>query len=54
MRKWARGELLVERAQMATPTGRGGREAIGNLLPACGSCNSSKKNRFVMEWKVAR
>lgn len=32
------------------PLTRGGRHAIGNILPACGSCNSSKGNRLLLEW----
>lgn len=28
----------------------GGRHAIGNLIPACGSCNSSKNSRLLVEW----
>ena len=36
------------------PVSRGGRHSIGNVLPACGSCNSSKNNRTIMEWRVSR
>lgn len=32
------------------PIVRGGRHAIGNLLPACRSCNSSKRTRLLIEW----
>lgn len=32
------------------PIVRGGRHSIGNLLPACGSCNSSKNARLLIEW----
>jgi len=32
------------------PISRGGRHAIGNLLPACRSCNSSKRTRLLVEW----
>lgn len=32
------------------PLVRGGRHAIGNLIPACGSCNSSKNSRLLIEW----
>lgn len=35
------------------PIIRGGRHSIGNLIPACVSCNSSKSRRFIMEWRVA-
>lgn len=33
------------------PLVRGGRHAIGNLVAACKSCNSSKRARFVTEMK---
>lgn len=36
------------------PLSRGGRHSIGNLLPACVSCNSSKRQRFITEWKKAK
>ena len=32
------------------PLARGGRHSIGNLIPACGSCNSSKNARLIVEW----
>lgn len=35
------------------PIIRGGRHSIGNLVPACVSCNSSKSRRFIMEWRAA-
>lgn len=33
------------------PVSRGGRYAIGNLLPACRSCNASKNGRLLVEWR---
>ena len=33
------------------PVSRGGRHSIGNLVSACGSCNSSKGNKLIREWK---
>lgn len=33
------------------PLTRGGSHSIGNLVPACRTCNSSKNNRLIMEWK---
>jgi 5-methylcytosine-specific restriction endonuclease McrA len=33
------------------PLSRGGRNAIGNLVPACGACNYSKRDKFVVEWR---
>lgn len=36
------------------PITRGGRHAIGNLLPACRSCNSSKHSLCITEWRAGR
>lgn len=36
------------------PVSRGGRHAIGNLVPACLSCNSSKRQRTIMEWRISK
>jgi 5-methylcytosine-specific restriction endonuclease McrA len=36
------------------PIVRGGRHAIGNLLPACGACNSSKGSKLLVEWRAFR
>src|SRR5690606_22558633 len=33
------------------PLARGGRHGIGNLLPACASCNCSKGAKLLMEWR---
>lgn len=33
------------------PIAKGGRHSIGNLLPACKSCNSSKKDKFLIAYK---
>lgn len=33
------------------PLSRGGYHGIGNLIPACSSCNSSKNKKFIIEWK---
>ncbi|WP_405536890.1 HNH endonuclease [Streptomyces antimycoticus] len=33
------------------PMSRGGRHAIGNVLPACQTCNLSKGPKLVAEWK---
>jgi 5-methylcytosine-specific restriction endonuclease McrA len=34
------------------PIAKGGRHAIGNLVPSCLKCNRSKNNKFVMEWRI--
>lgn len=36
------------------PLDKGGRHAIGNLVACCKSCNSSKHNKFVMEWRMRK
>jgi 5-methylcytosine-specific restriction endonuclease McrA len=33
------------------PLSRGGRHSIGNLIQACASCNLSKSNKFIIEWR---
>jgi 5-methylcytosine-specific restriction endonuclease McrA len=33
------------------PLARGGTHSIGNLAPACRTCNVRKSSKFVMEWK---
>jgi len=36
------------------PIARGGRHAIGNIAPACRSCNRNKSDLLVMEWRKKR
>ena len=36
------------------PISRGGRHSIGNLQPLCQSCNSSKQDKLMVEWKIQR
>ncbi len=33
------------------PISRGGRHAIGNLVPACRRCNGSKGRKLLVEWR---
>jgi 5-methylcytosine-specific restriction endonuclease McrA len=33
------------------PLSKGGRHAIGNVLPACKSCNSRKNSRLLADWR---
>jgi 5-methylcytosine-specific restriction endonuclease McrA len=34
------------------PVSRGGRHAVGNIASACLSCNCSKRDQTVMEWRL--
>lgn len=36
------------------PVIRGGTHSAGNIIPACGSCNSHKQGRFITEWKYGK
>lgn len=36
------------------PLSRGGNNTIGNALPACQSCNSSKHSKLLAEWKYVK
>ena len=35
------------------PIVRGGRHSVGNLQPLCRSCNSSKHDKLMVEWRVS-
>jgi 5-methylcytosine-specific restriction endonuclease McrA len=39
-------------ADHVIPISRGGRGTIGNILPACRPCNSSKSNSLLVEWRA--
>jgi 5-methylcytosine-specific restriction endonuclease McrA len=45
-----RGNLELH-AEHVVPIARGGRHAIGNLLPACKTCNGSKGSKLLSEWR---
>lgn len=47
---------LAARIEMdhIVPLSRGGRHAIGNVLPACQECNRSKKAMLLVVWKSRR
>lgn len=34
------------------PLSQGGAHSVGNIVPACMSCNCSKRERTVMEWRM--
>lgn len=45
------GEITMDHV---VPLSRGGTNTIGNVVPACRSCNSSKCNRLLVEWLPSR
>lgn len=42
------GELTKDHV---VPISRGGRHAVGNIVPACWQCNMSKGTKFLVEWR---
>lgn len=46
------GERKPLTTEHVVPLSRGGRHSTGNIVPACFSCNSSKRDRFITEWKL--
>lgn len=36
------------------PVSKGGSGFIGNILPCCGPCNSSKQDKTLYEWRIGR
>lgn len=40
-------------ADHVIPISRGGRHSMGNLVPACKTCNSSKSDKLITEWRKA-
>ena len=36
------------------PISRNGEHGIGNLMTLCRSCNASKKDKTIMEWKISK
>lgn len=47
--------LAMETAQEehVVPIARGGCDGVGNIVYVCKRCNSSKKDRTIMEWRMA-
>jgi len=44
---WGRAEAVDH----VVPWESGGRDDVTNLVPACLSCNSSKRDRTVLQWR---
>jgi 5-methylcytosine-specific restriction endonuclease McrA len=42
---------LAEHLDHIVPVSRGGRHSIGNLIQSCASCNFSKSNKLITEWR---
>lgn len=51
---WGRLKANSLQWDHVVPLSRGGRHSIGNLVPCCRSCNISKRDKFVVEWKLRR
>ncbi len=47
----ATGELQMDHVE---PISRGGRHEINNVVPACPSCNASKKDKTLLRWTIDR
>lgn len=45
------GEMTMDHV---VPLSRGGTNTIGNVLPACRSCNSSKHMKLLVEWRARK
>ena len=43
----------ADTVEHVVPLSRGGSNHEGNLVPACRSCNASKGDRLIVEWKYA-
>lgn len=47
----SRGGGVALQLEHVVPLSRGGRHALGNVVPACRPCNSSKGDRLLVEWR---
>jgi HNH endonuclease len=46
------GERLT--MEHVVPLSRGGSHSEGNILPACGTCNTTKNDKLLIEWRAGR
>lgn len=46
------GSLNRIEADHVIPVSRSGSDGIGNLVPACKKCNTTKQDLFIMEWRI--
>jgi len=44
----AGGDMTMDHV---VPLSRGGNHGVGNIVPACISCNASKQDKFLVEWR---
>lgn len=48
------GTTEAIQADHIIPVSRGGSHGEGNLQPLCKSCNNSKNNKTIMEWRICQ
>ena len=46
------GSLSSITIDHVVPISKGGRHSIGNLVSCCKNCNSSKKDKLLIQWKI--
>jgi 5-methylcytosine-specific restriction endonuclease McrA len=46
------GTIGLNELDHIVPLSRGGKHTIGNLVSACRTCNASKGNKTIMEWRL--
>lgn len=54
VKKWREEYCKVSKAgtkDHVVPLSKGGTNYIDNIVPACVSCNSSKRDKFLSEWR---
>ena len=44
--------LVAPTRDHVQPLSRGGSHSVDNVVPACGSCNSSKQDKTLLEWMI--